>query len=578
MFYVANLNMRINNYYPFCVARAHCAGIGCHTECSGHGACDSSDQCQCDSFEGYKGDLCDELGCPGWPENCMGHGTCNKATGDCDCEPGYMGTACDLLDCPGSPDCNSVENALCVLLEESMGPVCRNCSWPYMGDGCEYTCVHGSPVEEVPGEWVCECDGCYTGTACDSYCSGHADNCTNGVCDCGYDGWRGVNCEVQGCPGWGEDCSGRGTCNSAIGQCMCQSGWGGEGCNSAFCTANCNYRGDCEVVDDIPECQCDTPYFGRACEYYCYHGVATAYNCTCDPCYHGYECDVKCSGVGNCTEEGACDCGFLGARGEFCDEMGCPGLYNADCSDHGYCIIGQCMCSTGWEGVGCQIPKCPEDCNNRGTCATDMSVPYCTECVKDWMGSACEEPCNGTQTPMDSGICICDDNCTHGLVCEHVCSGAGACVEDECSCDKNATTGLNYGHYGEFCEDESCPGMGTTVCSDHGTCNKLSLECVCDSGWYGVGCHLPDCPGEPDCNDHGNCSAVGAIPECVCWSGWMGLSCDIPCVQGHVVYTDDTAECECHACFSGPACDSLCNTHGVCYSNSCVCDTAWWGE
>lgn len=81
-----------NNGDGVCRCEKACvSGIGCHLECSTHGQCDNNGECVCDFFEGYKGDVCDLPSCPGWPEDCMGKGTCNKATGTCECEPGYLG-------------------------------------------------------------------------------------------------------------------------------------------------------------------------------------------------------------------------------------------------------------------------------------------------------------------------------------------------------------------------------------------------------------------------------------------------------------------------------------------------------
>ena len=64
--------------------------------------------------------------------------------------------------------------------------------------------------------------------------------------------------------------------------------------------------------------------------------------CKCDPCYNGPHCEQLCSDVGTCELGfGICNCGFDGGRGEHCELLGCPGLYNIDCSGHGTCGIGE---------------------------------------------------------------------------------------------------------------------------------------------------------------------------------------------------------------------------------------------
>jgi len=80
-------------------------------ECSGHGSCQSdvfaanSGVCTCDA--GYRGDACQELGCPFGPDTgvgekqeCDGKGTCDTNTGVCQCNPGQLPPNCHLTQCP----------------------------------------------------------------------------------------------------------------------------------------------------------------------------------------------------------------------------------------------------------------------------------------------------------------------------------------------------------------------------------------------------------------------------------------------------------------------------------------------
>ena len=70
------------------------------------------------------------------------------------------GDACETLDCPGDPDCNGVEHE-CVLYDLSIGPVCRNCTHPYVGDACTQTCWNGTaelvPIEDDTGTVRSDC-------------------------------------------------------------------------------------------------------------------------------------------------------------------------------------------------------------------------------------------------------------------------------------------------------------------------------------------------------------------------------------------------------------------------------------
>lgn len=56
---------------------------------------------------------------------------------------------------------------------------------------------------------------------------------------------------------------------------------------------------------------------------------------------------------------------------------------------------------------------------------------------------------------------------------------------------------------GEKCEQKGCPGVGSS-CSGHGYCDETNQLCYCNRYWKGVGCNLPNCPGDPDdCNNKG---------------------------------------------------------------------------
>ena len=54
--------------------------------------------------------------------------------------------------------------------------------------------------------------------------------------------------------------------------------------------------------------------------------------------------------------------------------------------------------------------------------------------------------------------------------------------------------------FGKFCEYPSCPQPEGTdkVCNNKGKC-RTDGSCLCDPGYSGDACHLPDCPGDPEC-------------------------------------------------------------------------------
>ncbi len=123
--------------------------------------------------------------------------------------------------------------------------------------------------------------------------------------------------------------------------------------------------------------------------------------------------------------------------GPLCTIQSCPGAGDACTVNpadpslrNGICNEGTqtCQCNPGWGGVGCDVPDCPgtPDCNGRGQCdgATYMPAPspVCRSCVKGWVGQSCERACaSGTQTPVDSGNCVCDA-CFSGPQCDIECA------------------------------------------------------------------------------------------------------------------------------------------------------------
>ena len=184
----------------------------------------------------------------------------------------FEGIGCHLPDCPGNPDCNG--HGDCPIPPDGEDPKCTNCDDTYMGDGCELRCISGMP-QQINGTWECICEPCYAGLACEKYCNDKSTFCLNGVCDCGFDGWRGDTCTLPGCPGFGEDCTGHGECNRASGRCYCTSGWQGVGCHEPDCpgTPDCFGKGDCVPEEPVPVCRhCDNKWIGEDCNFFCDNG------------------------------------------------------------------------------------------------------------------------------------------------------------------------------------------------------------------------------------------------------------------------------------------------------------------
>ena len=196
-------------------------GKGCTSLCLGRGICQSNTTCFCDPDVGWRGAVCEIPGCPGIEKDCSGHGECNAARHHCSCYEGWTGKACDIPDCPGAPNCFGRGHCNSSLVV----PRCQNCSRGYMGPACNDPCTFGLQIPMDSGN--CDCFPGYSGVGCNSECSEHG-TVHNGTCQCDV-GWRGGLCDILGCPGINEDCSGHGSCNGAIHKCTCYNGWSGEG-------------------------------------------------------------------------------------------------------------------------------------------------------------------------------------------------------------------------------------------------------------------------------------------------------------------------------------------------------------
>ena len=121
-----------------------------------------------------------------------------------------------------------------------------------------------------------------------------------------------------------------------------------------------------------------------------------------------------------------------------------------DCSGHGRCNNGTCMCAPGYTGDDCSIVLCPQDCSSRGSCVNGTCM-----CAPRWLGADCSVK-----------------DCEHGRYSP---------VKEKCVCETGFT--------GEWCQRndtaDSCGG-----CSGHGTCEVDSGLCNCLDGYTGARCAI----------------------------------------------------------------------------------------
>ncbi|KAI4873167.1 hypothetical protein NFI96_021822, partial [Prochilodus magdalenae] len=129
------------------------------------------------------------------------------------------------------------------------------------------------------------------------------------------------------------------------------------------------------------------------------------------------------------------------------------------------------------------------------------------------------------------------------------------------------------------CSASATGGVGTKpFCSGRGNFSMDICACVCEKGWKGPNCTLPDCP--LDCSDQGRC----VNGRCECFEGFAGEDCTIEvcavdcgengqCIGGACVCAEGFFGDDC----SKTACLNDCHGRGHCVDGECVCDEPWTG-
>jgi len=216
--------------------------------CSERGSCNvSSGACTCE--QGWMGKLCEEQECSG---NCSGRGLCIASK--CVCSPESFGDACESLRCPS--DCGG--HGACFAGQCS-------CETGWGGLSCLVQLEDSSSSH--PALLLSQRSQTASNAASCSGLCGHGQCQADGQCLCNQ-GWSGEGCDVESCPG---GCSGTGMCHN--GQCRCQQGFGGPDCSVSLasvhaamraqvCHNDCNGQGSCRAG----VCQCYPGYSGLNCD------------------------------------------------------------------------------------------------------------------------------------------------------------------------------------------------------------------------------------------------------------------------------------------------------------------------
>jgi len=140
---------------------------------------------------------------------CSGRGSCDGSSGRCTCENGYTGEACQRTTCPN--DCSG--HGVCQDL--------RRFAADFSAASSTYTITYDS-AWDARKQMGCVCDNGFRGPDCSLV------ECPSGADPMG--GFGGNGSDQDGNAGAAQDCSGRGLCDYASGQCDCFKGFYGERC------------------------------------------------------------------------------------------------------------------------------------------------------------------------------------------------------------------------------------------------------------------------------------------------------------------------------------------------------------
>eukprot|EP00941_MAST-03F_sp_MAST-3F-sp1_P006475 g6475.t1 len=187
----------------------------------------------------------------------------------------------------------------------------------------------------------------------------------------------------------------------------------------------------------------------------------------------------------------------------------------------GHCKSGVCECKTGFGGLNCEEPVCPNPlrCGRNGKCRSDDTPKSCTTtccCNEGWTGSSCDEEknsCGGEGHGfLLAGKCFClkgwmGENCML-KACDPVCDATQECMNGKCVSSQAEPVPPPA----KLCENN---------CNSQGKC--VDGVCFCKPGYGGLTCDQLVCPGDPQCSGHGACLKG----MCYCESGYVGTACDV---------------------------------------------------
>ena len=264
-----------------------------------------------------------------------------------------------------------------------------------------------------------------------------------------------------------------------------------------------DFEENVDFLDDVPrdvlqadverlqaQCACNT-FVDAICDcntHYCSCQSACDCNTNVDQCNTHGICPTHCSCnlyLDPCSTHIVCTCNT-----EYC-------AFNAEygsCGCYSVCSCNSHSCSCDSDNCSCDSHSCGCESVN---CSCDSHVCYCEGHTG---GCGCQIDactCEGNNCSCDSHSCGCEgDNCSCNT---HSCS-ENTCVETQCTCHFDYSTGPVYGPCGSHNE---CPSncvchYNNVACGSHCECD---YDCYCDND---CGCDT-HCACDNDCTCDSQC-------------------------------------------------------------------------
>ncbi|KAH0575943.1 Neurogenic locus notch-like protein [Spironucleus salmonicida] len=638
-----NCNAEYTKLANYCI---HNNCVNGEKVCNNDGHCDKNKECICrekydpakqcsECMDGYaeidQGGVktCQMAGCVVNKTICNNIGACSRDK--CSCQKKFD----PATKCTSCQDGLSVFDGACISNSCITGKNICNGNGSCSSNKCRCT-NNFDPQNQCSSclanntllDGICVPTPCISGkTTCSNKgtCSSNKCRCRNNLdptqkCSACVAGKELINedCVATACIISGKICSGNGTCTNDACQCNENFGTNCAACLENFtlsggkCIANacigddklvCGGTGTCSQN----KCKCTNNFDpDKQCSKCMDETTLLGGICIPTPCVLG---DTICSNKGSCTKN-VCIC-----KNNFDPDNQCSSCLANNTLLGGICIPTPCV-------LGDTI------CNNKGTCRNNACVctnnldptKKCSACTADkqlvnddCVATACiisgvicsgngtctnnscqcgpgfKPQCEGCKDGLqmvnidDKNVCTASECLKEGVIC----ANNGTCDLDKktCNCKENfgtdcATCLTGFTLVDQKCIASACVDDDNLICGGNGTCKDNTCACsgnqdlaqkcktgICATDFTLVSdaCVSNTCLKDNIiCNNHGNCTKN----KCVCSTGYSGTQC-VDCAKN---YSKAGAEC-----FSTNCVDSgtVCNSQGRCansfFSTSCQC-------